>query len=373
MYFACGHASVARQVFDGILLRDAVTWTVMISGYAQLGDVEAARFMFDESPVKDLGIWGAIVSAYVQNNCFKEGLLMFRLMQAEGFEPDEGVFVSALCACAQIGALDIGSWIHHYVTQNGLTMSVRLGTALMDMYLKCGSFNLAKKLFDEMERKDTVCWNVMLLGLAIHGDGEGALELFNCMKNSGCEPDDATFVAILTACSHTRLVEEGLHAFHSMRSSYCIEPRTEHYVCVADFLSRAGRYEEAKEIIEQMPSNSLPTERAIAWRSLLSACWNRGGIHCAEVAAGHLLKLEEHSGVYVLLSSIYDAYGRQCEAMRMRNTMKDKGVLKIPGCSSLQIGGKVHEFVASEQMNPGMKQVYSVLETMNEHISELCY
>ncbi|WOL07746.1 hypothetical protein Cni_G16493 [Canna indica] len=372
MYFACGDAVSAREAFDEILQRDAVTWTVMISGYAQMGDVETARMMFDESPIKDRGIWGAIISGYVQNNCNKEGLLMFRLMQAEGLVPDEGLLVSALCACAQIGALDIGTWIHHYVNRIGLTMSVKLGTALLDMYLKCGKLGLAKKLFDEMPQKDTICWNVMILGLAMHGDGEGALELFTCMNKRGLKPDDATFVAVLTACSHSGLVEEGLEVFYSM-SSYCIEPRSEHYVCVVDFLGRAGHFQEAKAIIQRMPSYTSPAERAVAWRSFLSACWNHRETQWAEVSAGHLLELENHSGVYVILSNIYGTHGKQADARRMRSCMEDRGVIKIPGCSSLQLDGHVHEFVAGAQMHPGMKDAYNVLETINEHFLEIDY
>ncbi|XP_042458738.1 pentatricopeptide repeat-containing protein ELI1, chloroplastic-like [Zingiber officinale] len=365
--FACGGDAVsARQVFDGIPQRDAVSWTVMISGYGQLGDVENARLLFDESPLKDHGIWGAIISAYVQNNCFKEGLSMFRLMQAAGLEPDEGVLVTALSASAQIGALDIGIWIHQYMNRSGLKMSIKLCTALMDMYLKCGNLNLAKKLFDAMTSKDTVCWNVMILGLAIHGHGEDALKLFACMMKEQVKPDDATYIAILTACSHSRLVEEGLQAFDSM-NSYGIEPKSEHYVCMVDSLGRAGYFKEAQEIIGRMSGDVSPADKAIAWRALLSACWNHGDTRCAEVAARHLLESEVRSSGYVLLSNIHETLGKDGEeARRIRKCMKDRGILKLPGCSSIQAGGHVHEFIAGEQMHPEIKEIHSVLETIHE-------
>ncbi|XP_008777162.2 pentatricopeptide repeat-containing protein At5g66520-like [Phoenix dactylifera] len=366
MYMSCGNARVAREVFDGSPQRNAATWTIMISGYSKLGEVAAARQVFNDAPGKDRGIWGSMVSGYVQNNCFKEGLLMFRLMQAEGLEPDEGVIVSALCACAQLGAIDLGSWIHRYLNLVGLPLSIRLGTALIDMYVKCGNLELAKKLFDRMQKRDTICWNVMILGLAMHGDGEGAVEFFHSMQKEGLRPDDATFIAILAACSHAGLVEEGLNLFNRMKTSYYIEPRSEHYGCVVDFLGRAGRFEEAKEIIERIPSLSSPTERAVAWRALLSACWNHGETKLAEMAAEHLLQLEVHSGVYVLLSNIYENYGKNDYARRLRKSMKDGGVPKSPGCSSIELGGCVHEFVAGEQMHPQMEEVHRVLERLND-------
>ncbi|KAJ0982482.1 hypothetical protein J5N97_010737 [Dioscorea zingiberensis] len=240
MYMACGETWIARQVFDEMPHRVAASWTLMISGYSKLGEIEAARALFDGAPVKDRGVWGAMISGYVQSNGFKEGLLMFRQMQVAGCEPDEGVLASVLCACAHVGGLDLGTWIHNYIHWIGLPMSVRLGTALVDMYVKCGNLAMGRIVFDGMPQKDTVCWNVMILGLAIHGDGKGALVLFSDMEKEGCMPDGATFLAILSACGHSGLVKEGLNKFDCMRSVYGIEPSAEHYGCVVDFLGRSG-------------------------------------------------------------------------------------------------------------------------------------
>lgn len=369
LYMACGDTETSREVFDGNLQRDAASWTVMISGYSKIGKVEEASLLFDQAPVKDRGIWGSMISGYVQNNCFKEGLAMFRLMQAEGLDPDEGVFVSALAACAQLGAMDVGTWIHHYLNYTGLPLSVRLGTALVDMYLKCGSLELGRKIFDGMLKRDTICWNVMILGLAMHGDGDGALELFSSMQREGCRPDDVTFLALLTACSHSGMVERGLQMFNSIRTEYCIEPKSEHYGCMVDFLGRAGHFEDAQGIIERMPASTSASGKAIAWRALLSACWKYGETRLAEVAATHLLQLEEvHSGVYVLLSNIFDSLGNHYEARRMRRSMKDRGVHKAPGSSSIELVGHVHEFVAGEQSHPRMEEIYDVLDNLNSQL-----
>ncbi|KAJ0982516.1 hypothetical protein J5N97_010771 [Dioscorea zingiberensis] len=247
---------VGLEVFDEMPHRVAASWTLMISGYSKLGEIEAARALFDGAPVKDRGVWGAMISGYVQSNGFKEGLLMFRQMQVVGCEPDEGVLASVLCACAHVGGLDLGTWIHNYIHWIGLPMSVRLGTALVDMYVKCGNLAMGRIVFDGMPQKDTVCWNVMILGLAIHGDGKGALVLFSDMEKEGCMPDGATFLAILSACGHSGLVKEGLNKFDCMRSVYGIEPSAEHYGCVVDFLGRSGLFEQAMKLIESMPGST---------------------------------------------------------------------------------------------------------------------
>lgn len=369
LYMACGETNAGREIFDGIRRQTAASWTVMISGYSKMGEIEAARSIFDEAPSKDRGMWGSMISGYVQNNCFKEALLMFRMMQIEGPEPDEGVFVSALCACAQLGATDIGIWIHHYLQRVAFKMSVQLGTALIDMHVKCGNLALARKLFDSMPEKDTICWNVMISGAAMHGDGKGALDLFATMKGEGFRADGTTFIALLTACSHSGLVQEGLALFNSMSTMCGIEPRGEHYGCMVDFLGRAGMFEEAKDMIGRMPASASPSERAVAWRALLSSCWNHGEFRLAEVAVEHLLQLEDHSGVYVLLANVYENCGRHEDARRMRKRMRERRVLKTPGCSSIELGGRVHEFVAGEQAHLRESKKYEVLQSLNDQLA----
>ncbi|OVA12147.1 Pentatricopeptide repeat [Macleaya cordata] len=368
MYSSCGSMVEAGHIFEEIPLGTAVSWTVMISGYARKGDVDSARLIFDEAPIKDRGIWGSIISGYVQNNCFKEGLEMFRLMQSTNLEPDEGIFVSLLCACAHLGAMDIGIWIHRYLNRIGLPSTVQLSTALIDMYAKCGNLGLAKNLFDGMRERDTICWNVMISGLAMHGDVENALMLFMEMEKSGFSPNDITFIAVLTACSYSGMADKGLQIFNSMKTVYGIKPKSEHYGCMIDFLGRAGLFKDAKEIIEKMPTSCSPSEEAIAWRALLSSCCNHGEAQLAEVAAERLFQLERHSGVYVLLSNMYAGSGKYDDAKRIRKKMKDRGVEKTPGCSSIEVNGVVHEFIAGESTHPQMEEIYRLLKKMNEQL-----
>ncbi|KAL6294809.1 hypothetical protein ACE6H2_002951 [Prunus campanulata] len=275
IYCAFDDMKAARHIFDEIPSLSAVSWTVMISGHSKAGDLDAARLFFDEAPVRDRGIWGAMISGYVQNNCFKEGLYMFRLMQLTDIEPDEAILVSILCACAHLGALDTGIWIHSYLNRLRLPLSVRLSTGLIDMYAKF------------------------------------------------------------------------------------------------DLLSRAGLFEEAKEIIQRMPSSSKPSEEAVAWRAFLSACCNQGQAQLAEVAAEKLFRLEPHSGVYVLLSNLYAAGGNHGDARRMRHLMRSRGVEKAPGCSSVEVNRAVHEFIAGEKTHRQMEEIQLVLGTISKQLDFL--
>lgn len=367
MYCGFDNTKVARFIFDEIPRLDVVSWTVMISGYGQIGDIDTARLLFDEAPVKDRGIWGAMISGYVKNNCFKEGLYMFRLMQMSGIEPDEAIFVSILCACGHLGALDTGIWIHKYLDQQKFPLSLRLSTCLVDMYAKCGNLDMAKKIFDKLQQRDVVSWNVMISGMAMHGDGEGVLELFRKMEKDGVRPDDITFIAVFSACSYSGMAFEGLRVLDRMCNVYNIEPKSEHFGCIIDLLSRGGLIEEANQIIHKMPPSN-PSDEAIAWRALLSSCCSYGQTKLAEVAAEKLMELEDHSGVYILLSNMYAASGKHYDAKRIKQMMKSRGVNKPPGCSSVKINGMVHEFIAGEKSHLQMEEIHSILEKLDNQL-----
>ncbi|KAL2349179.1 hypothetical protein Fmac_003179 [Flemingia macrophylla] len=367
MYSLCGDVVAARHVFDEIPRLSAVSWSVMISGYSKAGDVDSARLFFDEAPDKDRGIWGAMISGYVHNSCFKEGLHLFRLLQLTEVVPDESIFVSILSSCAHLGALDIGIWIHRFLNQTMVPLSTRLSTSLLDMYAKCGNLELAKRLFNSMPERDIVCWNAMISGMAVHGDGASALKLFSHMEKTGMKPDDITFIALFTACSYSGLAHEGLQLLHKMFSVYKIEPKSEHYGCLVDLLSRSGHFEEAMVILRKASNSWNGSEETLAWRAFLSACCNHGQAQLAESAAERLLMLYNHSGVYVLLSNLYAASGNHSDARRVRDVMRNKGIEKAPGCSSVEIDGVVSEFIAGEEKHLQMEEIHYVLEKMHMH------
>lgn len=375
MYSVLDNMEAARLVFDEFPWPCVVSCTILISGYAKREDVCKARLIFDEALVKDIRIWGAMISCYVQNNCFKEGLHLFRLMQITGIVPDEAIFVSALCACAHLGCLGIGIWIHRYVAEKlKMPLSVKLGTALVDMYAKCGCLDIAEKVFDKMPHRDIICWNAMFSGLAMNGYGENALKVFKEMENAGIRPDDITFISLFSALSYSGMAREGLKLLDTMCNVYKIEPKSEHYGCIIDLLGRDGLLEEAKDIIQNMMADSnSPSEEAIAWRALLNACCGHGDVHLAEAAAERLVQLERHSGAYVLLSNVYSAAGRQESVKRVRKEMHSRGIEKTPGCSSVEINGVVHEFIAGEKTHLYMDDIYEILNMINQQLDFSIY
>ncbi|EXC11897.1 hypothetical protein L484_005358 [Morus notabilis] len=332
MYVKCEKLCEAKQIFDELDERDIVSWTCMISGLAQC-----------KHP--------------------KEALELFSNMQPSGVEPDEIILTAVLSACASLGALDYGRWVHEYIDRRGIKWDIQVGTAMVDMYAKCGCIDIALRTFNELPSRNIVTWNALLGGLAMHGHGHEALRKFEEMTRSSTRPNEVTFLAILTACCHSGLVDEGRRYFQQMtRESYNISPRLEHYGCMVDLLCRAGLLDEAQNLIKTMPM--VPD--VLIWGAILSACKITGNVELSQEILDRLLKLEsQDSGAFVLLSNIYAGNKRWADVTRVRRLMKEKGIKKAPGSSVIELNGQAHKFLVGDSSHPQNDDIHVVLSLLS--------
>ncbi|XP_021713675.1 pentatricopeptide repeat-containing protein At3g26630, chloroplastic-like [Chenopodium quinoa] len=239
MYLKCGSLESARKVFDEIPVKNVVSWTTMVSGLVGFGELDCARELFDQMPVRNVVSWTAMINGYVSNGRPQEAFELFSQMQVEGVKPNEFTLVSLLRACTELGSLSLGAWVHEYALSNGFKLDVYLGTALLDMYSKCGSLEEAIKVFHMMERRSLATWNSMISSLGVHGCGDVALGIFEEMIKEKVMPDAITFVGVLSACLQTQRVDEGINYFKFMIEECGIVPILEHYVCMFELWSRA--------------------------------------------------------------------------------------------------------------------------------------
>ncbi|KAL1066968.1 hypothetical protein V6Z11_D12G098000 [Gossypium hirsutum] len=362
VYARGGDVGSARLVFERMPEKSLVSLTTMLTCYAKHGELKEARLLFDGMVKKDVVCWNVMIDGYTQHGMPKEALVLFRRMLAAKARPNEITILTVLSACGQLGALESGRWLHSYMQNNDIQVSVRVATALIDMYSKCGSLEDARLVFDKIYYKDVVAWNSMIIGYALHGFSQDALELFHEMCRIGLRPTDITFIGVLGACGHAGLVKEGWSFFNAMREEYEIEPKIEHYGCMVNLLGRAGRLEEAYELVRNMKVEPDP----ILWGALLGACRLHGNLELGEKIAEYLVSHNlANSGTYILLSNMYAAKGDWEEVARIRTLMKDSGVQKEPGCSSIEVHNRVHEFLAGNLKHPKTKEIYEMLEAMN--------
>ncbi|KAK3229580.1 hypothetical protein Dsin_001461 [Dipteronia sinensis] len=364
MYCKCGSLSVARKIFDEVPSKNVFCWTSMVSGYVTCGHLDDARDLFDRSPVKDIVLWTAMINGYVQYNRFDEAVSLFREMQIRRVKPDKFIVVALLTGCAQLGALEHGRWIHGYIDENRITLDAVVGTALIEMYAKCGCIEKALEIFYHMREKDTASWTSIICGLAMNGKINKAIQMFTEMNQNGPRPDDITFVGVLSACSHGGLIEEGRKLFTSMRETYQIEPKLEHYGCLIDLLGRAGLLDEAEELIKEIPNEKNEIIVPL-YGALLSACRTYGNVKMGEQLAELLEKIGScNSGVHTLLANIYASADRWEDVTKVRRKMKDLDIKKVPGCSSIEVDGIVHEFLVGDPSHLEMGEIYSMLDRL---------
>ncbi|MCL7037040.1 hypothetical protein MKW94_008638 [Papaver nudicaule] len=336
----------AEKVFDEMLHRDIVSWNSLLCGYLRCGELESALRLFRVMEERSVFSWNSIITGLVQGGRAIEALEIFHEMQVSGenrVSPDEVTIASAISACASIGALDQGKWVHSYLKRSGLGCDMVIRTALVDMYGKCGCLESAVAIFREMEEeKDVLAWTAMISVFALHGLGNEAFDLFEEMKMKGVKPNNVTFTGLLSACAHSGLVEKGLWCFEIMREVYFIKPQVQHYACMVDLLGRAALFEEAEDLIGSMPMEP----DAFVWGALLGSCRMHGNVELGERVASYLIKMEPYNHVfYVVLSDIYAKAQRFDDVKRIRLAMEERGIKKIvPGCSKIEIDGNVHEF-----------------------------
>ncbi|XP_064997663.1 putative pentatricopeptide repeat-containing protein At5g40405 [Musa acuminata AAA Group] len=365
MYAKGGDIKSAYQIFDSMDHKIVPAWNAIIDGYCKMGDIDIGRSLFEQMDSPDIISFNSMLTGYIQNSRLKEALLLFAKLQMSGLRPDKFTLVGLLTACANLGVLSKGKVLHAYVEQGLVKRDVFLGTALLDMYAKCGKMDQAMLVFGRMEERDAQTWTVIISGLAMNGMGKHALEHFCLMKNKGLRPNAVAYVSVLTACSHSGLLDEGHMFFDEMSSIYSIKPEIEHYGCMVDLLGRRGRLQEAIELIETMPMEP----NAVIWGSMLSACRLYKNTELAEKATKHLLELEpQEDAVYVQLYNIYIDNKRWADACKIRRLMEERGVKKTAGYSSITVGGQVHKFIAGDQMHPDIMEIQSMIGEMTERL-----
>lgn len=338
MYSKCSDITSATNVFDSMVNnRTCVSWTVMIGGYAEIGDLDNT-------------------------------ISLFREMEAESEEkPDPVTILHVISVCGQVGALETGRWIDEYALSRRYKSNVVICNALLDMYTKCGSINDAVELFSTMSERTVVSWTSMIAGFALHGKSREAMNCFDMMLKSGLEPNHITFLSVLQACAHAGVLEQGQEYFDRMTKVYKIDASLDHYACMADLLGRRGKLKEALDYIRNMP---VEPDAGI-WAALLNASKNYRNIDIGEYAAHQLLELEPQAAApYVEMANVYASVGRWDDVSLIRTKMKSNQATKYPGESIIHVDGKRRIFRAEDRFHPEWSLIFELLNVLALHLKD---
>ncbi|KAK7261529.1 hypothetical protein RIF29_27843 [Crotalaria pallida] len=319
-------------IIDGNVIFD----NALLDLYAKCGALANAEKLFVKMPKRDVVSWTTLVMAYAQGGHCEEAVDVFKRVVLEGDEvkPNEATVVTVLSACASMGSLSLGQWVHSYVDKRrDLEVDGNIGNALVNMYVKCGDMQMGIRIFNMLVNKDVISWGTVICGLAMNGYGKRAVELFSHMLIQGVPPDDVTFIGLLFACSHEGLVSEGIMFFKAMRDAYGIVPQMRHYGCMVDMYGRAGLFEEAKAFLKGMPVEA----EGPVWGALLQACKNHGNEKMSQWIRSYLNNKDVGIGTLALLSNLYASSERWDDANKVRTTMRGNGLKKKAGCSWIEL------------------------------------
>eukprot|EP00268_Persea_americana_P001189 TRINITY_DN10361_c1_g1_i1.p1 TRINITY_DN10361_c1_g1~~TRINITY_DN10361_c1_g1_i1.p1 ORF type:complete len:631 (+),score=110.07 TRINITY_DN10361_c1_g1_i1:410-2302(+) len=383
-----GQMDRAQELFDTLKVSsmfaddrnrtaDAVVSTAMITGYSKCRDIASARLVFDTMTQRDVASWNAMIAAYSHAGLFDEALDLFHLMlkgprgvATQVVCPNETTMATVISACAQFGSTDLAQRIEDYVDSRRCDLLNRhTATALIEMHSKCGNLEKAYKVFQRWKSRDVIYYSAMIEGFGIHGQGMEALRIFSQLLEEGLQPDGICFIAVLSACSHSGLVDEGYSYFKSMRDEFKISPTADHYMCMVDLLGRAGHINEAYRLITDVMPPVKP--HAGVWGALLSACRTHSNVELGEVAAQQLLDIEpDNAGNYMLLSNIYAKDRRWEDVGKVRALMRRHRMRKLPGCSWIQVGNSTQKFFTGDIWD---QKLWETLELFGEELKDRGY
>ena len=284
---------------------------LLVLMYGKCGDLPDARAIFVRMPTRNAFSWNIMMGACIQNKANHEAIKVFSHMSLHGMKPDKVTFLGILSICANQATLRVGKYVHNVIVEDGIELDITIGTALLHMYGRCGTLNQAREVFERLPKRNIVAWSAMISTYGQHGEGHEAVRLFRHMQQEGIIPCEIAFIAILSACSRTGLIDEGCYFFSSMfmLRHHGINPSEEHYNCMIDLLGRAGRLNESERLLRSFEPSLM------SWITLFGACKVNLDLPRAIRVVEHILALDPGNSIlHKLLTMIYSIGGSDLDA-----------------------------------------------------------
>lgn len=327
---------LAHSFFYQMPEPDTISYNELINGIAQFGNTEDAVKILSNMPNSNSSSWNSIITGYVNRNQALEALDFFTKMHSSNIKMDEYTCSILLSGIAGLAALKWGMLIHCCTIKWGLDTSVVVGSALIDMYSKCGQVKNAESVFQSLPRRNLVTWNAMISGYAHNGDSCKVILLFEEVKMvKDLKPDWVTFLNVIAACSNSEVpLQKAIQYFELMINDYGIEPTVEHCCSMVRLMGQRGKLWLAVRMIYELAFGSC----AVVWRALLGACGTCRDLKVAKIAAAKVVELEgDDDYIYVMISNILACYGKWGDVGKVRKLMRERGLRKEVGCSWIEV------------------------------------
>jgi pentatricopeptide repeat protein len=301
------HRIVRRKRLES----DSFIGAALLKMYGRCSAVSEAENVFASLTHRDIVVWTTMLAIYIEHGRGESALELYTGMQAEDLSLDDASIVCILQGCCDRGSLGICESVHFAVVAAGCDENCAISATLIHAYGNCMSASDARAIFEKQSDPDVVSWNACISGYVGEGNTGEAICLFERLKGK-IRPDDVTFMLLLSACSHSGLVAEGLEYLESMTQTYGLDPNPKHYGILIDLLGRRGEFMRISSMLKTMPVQADQT----MWLSLLNSCESYGNVNLGEEVFHHAVCLDPyHATPYALMSKIYaDAGWAECAA-----------------------------------------------------------
>ncbi|XP_062181811.1 putative pentatricopeptide repeat-containing protein At1g68930 [Phragmites australis] len=249
--------------------RDPSVVTVLIYMYVKCGKLTSVNLLHGVAEVRgDVVAWNAMIKGCGELGQVEKAIGFAVEMQRVGIDPDAVTFLELLPMISLIPSLKKGMEAYAQIVKRGFQNNQTIANSLICMYGRCGSLGLSVDVFSGIIDKDAISWTSMMQVYAWNGLAAEVVKLFELMKKTAVQPNQYTFIAVLSACKNTGLVEDGMSLLKCMKEQYGLEPDIEHISCVVDMLCRTGRLTDAYHLIQN--SHSEHAKNPVLWGTLLS-------------------------------------------------------------------------------------------------------
>eukprot|EP00250_Pteridium_aquilinum_P017302 c23559_g1_i1 orf=795-3455(-) len=360
------HTSVVESGYES----NVYVGSAIIDMYAKDGHLEDACIEFCRLPTQNVATWSAIIAGHAQHDRAQDALLLFRKMEQDGIEPNQVTYVCVLQACSSTAALETGKQVHSKISNSGLGLDVFVGSALIDMYSRCGCLQDALVIFDSLPANNVVTWNALIAGFTLHNDHKSALNVYDGMLQACVMPNDVSFLSLLSVCSRAGLVDEGCSYFKSMKGKHGILPNSQHFNSMVDLLGRAGHLLEAEECLDISP---IPLD-SIGWTSLLNSSKKHGCVQVGRRCFDYMVASSKaNGGTYMLMSSIYRNAGMQEDAEKVEDSKRYVNAWKKPAKAYIEVNNNVHEFINGDKSHPQCQEISTRLKSLRAKMITKAY
>lgn len=314
VYGKCGRLNYARTVFDKMPTKNAFSYNSIVGALTVSGSIDEAERVFISMPEPDQCSWNLMISGFAQLQVFDRSLENFSKMHCENFVLNEYSYGSALSACAGLRDAITGMQIHASLAKSRFMSDVYMGSALIDMYAKCGDVDCAQQAFDGMTERNTVTWNSLITCYEQNGPASEALKVFLKMMACGVQPDEMTLASVVSACASLCAVKEGRAVHARVVKSDKLSNDLVISNALVDMYAKCRMIKEARWIFDRMPLRNVVTETSMVSgyakaasvetaRSMFCKMMDRNVVSWNALIAGYTQngENEEALGLFLLL------------------------------------------------------------------------